>query len=195
MEIPEVATFKEDVCMMVIDDDKYGNRVPIQVGTLHIDDIIAKATPEEFTSLGKAWDRARISSYIGGKAVRVQEGTNFSLDQVKGDIKLTKDVIIKPFEVVRVQGISKIKKHQKWVHVMVEPKDSHSGVVLAIPSYSQLKPGSGKISVGLQNHYCRTITVKAKLTIASISAANAIQLALKLLGERVLEGEERENAT
>ena len=140
---------KKDVCMMVIDDDEYGNKVPIQVGTLHIDEIIAKASPEEFTSLGKAWDRARISSYIGGKAVRIQEGTDFSLDQVKGDIKLTKDVTIKPFEVIRVQGISKIKKHQKRVHVMVEPKDSHSGVVSAIPSYSQLKPGSSKISVGL----------------------------------------------
>ena len=80
MEILEVATFKEDVCMMVIDDDEYGNIVPIQVGNLHIDDVIAKATPEEFTSLGKAWDRARISPYIGGNAVRIQEGTDLNLD-------------------------------------------------------------------------------------------------------------------
>ena len=62
MEIPEVKGFKEDVLMMVIDDDDYGERVPIQLGTLHIDQIITQASPDEITSLGKAWDRARISS-------------------------------------------------------------------------------------------------------------------------------------
>ena len=58
MEIPEIKGFKEDVLMMVIDDDEYGKRVPIQLGTLHIDQIITQATPEEFASLGKVWDRA-----------------------------------------------------------------------------------------------------------------------------------------
>ena len=53
MEIPEIMGFKENVPMMVINDDEYGKGVPIQVGTLHIDDIIAKATPEEFALLGK----------------------------------------------------------------------------------------------------------------------------------------------
>ena len=32
---------------------------------------------------------------------------------------------------------------------MVEPKQSQSGMVSAIPSYSHLKPGSSKVSVGL----------------------------------------------
>ena len=61
LEILEIAGFKEDVLMMVIDDDEYRKRVPIQLGTLHIDQIIAQATPEEFASLGKAWDRAHMS--------------------------------------------------------------------------------------------------------------------------------------
>ena len=113
MEIPEIKGFKEDVLMMVIDDDEYGKRVPIQLGTLHIDQIITQATPEEFASLGKAWDRACISSYIGGRAVRLQEGTDFTMDHVKGNIKLTKDVVIQPFETIRVQGITKVRNHQK----------------------------------------------------------------------------------
>ena len=65
IEIPEITAFKEDVLMMVIDDDEYGKGVPIQVGTLHIYDIIARVTPEESALLGKAWDRAMISSYMG----------------------------------------------------------------------------------------------------------------------------------
>ena len=113
MEIPEIKGFKEDVLMMVIDDDEYGKRIPIQLGTLYIDQIITQATPEEFASLEKVWDRAHISSYLGGRAVRLQEGTDFTMDQVKGNIKLTKDVVIQPFETVRVQGITKIRNHQK----------------------------------------------------------------------------------
>ena len=34
IEIPEIKGFKEDVLMMVIDDDDYGKRVPIQFGHL-----------------------------------------------------------------------------------------------------------------------------------------------------------------
>ena len=87
MQIPEINGFKEDVLMMVIDYDDYGKRVPIQLGTLHIDQILTQATPEEVASLGKAWDRACISSYIGGRAVKLQQGTDFVLDQVKGNLK------------------------------------------------------------------------------------------------------------
>ena len=101
MEIPEIKGFKEDILMMVIDDEDYGKRVPIQLGTLYLDQIIMQATPEEITSLGKAWDRACISSCIGGRVVKLQQGTDFVLDQVKGNLKLTKDVILQPFETVK----------------------------------------------------------------------------------------------
>ena len=191
MEIPEIKGFKEDVLMMVVDDDDYGKRVPIQLGTLHIDQIIMQATPEVIGSLGKAWDRARISSYIGGRAVKLQQGTDFVLDQVKGSLKLTKDVILQPFETVKVHDITKVINHQKRVNIIVEPKETHCKTILAIPTYSHLKPGSSKISVGLRNYSCRQITVKAKSTIATISAANVVpgKIALKESGGDISEGE------
>ena len=149
MEIPKIKGFKEDVLMMVIDDDDYGKRVPIQLGTLHIDQIITQATPDEITSLSKAWDRARICSYIGGRAVKLQECTDFTLDQVKGSLKLTKDVTLQPFETVKVRGTTKVRNHQKQVHIIVEPKETQCRTVSAISTYSHLKPGSSKISIGL----------------------------------------------
>ena len=144
MEIPEIKGFKEDVLMMVIDDDDYGKRVPIQLGTLHIDQIIAQATPDEITSLSKAWDRARICSYIGGRVVKLQECTDFTLDQVKGSLKLTKDVTLQPFETVKVRGTTKVRNHQKRVHVIVEPKETQCRTVSAISTYSHLKPVGAK---------------------------------------------------
>ena len=90
-----------------------------------------------------------ICSYIGGRAVKLQECTDFTLDQVKGSLKLTKDVILQPFETVKVRGINKVRNHQKQVHVIVEPKETQCRTVSAIPTYSHLKPGSSKISIGL----------------------------------------------
>ena len=41
--------------MLVIKNSKYGERVPIQLGTLHIDLILEKATPEQLKALGRAY--------------------------------------------------------------------------------------------------------------------------------------------
>ena len=191
MEIPEIKGFKEDVLMMVIDDDDYGKRVPIQLGTLHIDQIISQATPNEITSLNKAWDRARICSYIGGRAVKVQECKDFTLDHVKGSLTLTKYITLQPFESVRVRGITKVRNHQKRVHVIVEPREVQCKTVSAISTYSHLKPGSSKISIALRNFSCRKIAVKAKSTVATISAANIVpgKIAPKESGGDILEGD------
>ena len=56
LRIPEVKKFQEDVLLLVIDNSPYGKKVPIQIGTLHIDMILAMATPEELASFGKSWE-------------------------------------------------------------------------------------------------------------------------------------------
>ena len=40
LKIPEIPDFKEYVLMLVIENSEYGDRVPIQLGTLHIDMIL-----------------------------------------------------------------------------------------------------------------------------------------------------------
>ena len=47
LEVPGVQNLKEYILMLVIEDSKYGERVPLQIGTLHIDLILQKATSEE----------------------------------------------------------------------------------------------------------------------------------------------------
>ena len=47
LNLPQIEKFDHDVLMLVIDDSQYGNRVPIQIGTLHIDMAIDLATGEE----------------------------------------------------------------------------------------------------------------------------------------------------
>ena len=100
-------------------------------------------------------------------------------------------MILQPFETVKVRGITKVGNHQKQVHVIVEPKETQCRTVSVIPTYSHLKPGSSKISIGLRNYSCRQITVKAKSTVATISVANAVpgKIAPKESGENISEGE------
>ena len=47
LNLPHIEKFDHDVLMLVIDDSQYGARVPIQIGTLHIDMAIDLATVEE----------------------------------------------------------------------------------------------------------------------------------------------------
>ena len=44
IQIPGVKKVHEDVLMLVFEDSPYGDRVPIQVGTLHIDMVIGHIT-------------------------------------------------------------------------------------------------------------------------------------------------------
>ena len=47
LKIPMIEKFKVDVLLLVVDDSPYGMRVPIQIGTLHIDIALNLATEEE----------------------------------------------------------------------------------------------------------------------------------------------------
>ena len=50
--------------MLVIDDSPYGMRVPIQIGSLHIDMAIDLATEAEMKKLSHKWERARNGSFV-----------------------------------------------------------------------------------------------------------------------------------
>ena len=57
LDIPEIAKFDHDVLMMVYPDSKYSHRVPVIIGTLHIDEALDLATYDELVSLSRGWKR------------------------------------------------------------------------------------------------------------------------------------------
>ena len=71
LEIPQVKNFEEPSLFVVISDSEYGKQVPVQIGTLHIDLILEKATREELAKMGKAWERGTLArpSKQGNKRV------------------------------------------------------------------------------------------------------------------------------
>ena len=52
--------------------------------------------------------------------------------------------------------------------------DRDYGSVIPIHGYTVLKPGSSRVSIGLQNYSCCKVTVPAKSIIANVTAANVV---------------------
>ena len=51
--LPQVKEMEELCLFLVVSNSKYGKRVPIQIGTLHIDLVLDKAIKQELAALEK----------------------------------------------------------------------------------------------------------------------------------------------
>ena len=122
LKIPEIRAFNEDVLMLVIEESPYDQRVPIQLATLHINRALDLVSRTEMINLSNKWKRGRLATLLVSKSANVGTENNkaFTLNQVKWGIKLTKAVEIMAFEIVHVQGLSKVKGHQQCVNTITE---------------------------------------------------------------------------
>ena len=112
MQVPNVKAFDLDVLMLVISESEYSRRVPITIGTIHIDEIINLITDEDLRMASHQWQHGVISRKIVMKQMHLKENKDV-LSQVKGEVKLTRKVIIPPLDTINVSGLTNINKHTK----------------------------------------------------------------------------------
>ena len=187
LKIPQIKKFDLDVLMLVIDDSPYAMRVPIQIGTLHIDMALDLATEEERKKLNRQWRRAELASSLCMKSANANvEDSNesknvFDLDNITGSVQITKDLSLQPFENVTISGLLKglVKRsaYFKRVNVALEPMEQHKegeGPYCAVPAYTFLKPGSNRVEVMLKNITAQLITIKSGEKVAKIEPANTV---------------------
>ena len=178
LDIPEVMKFKEDVLMLVVDDSAYGKRVPVAIGTLHIDMILDVATKEELEKMGQKWERGGLGRKIAMKQnVLPTQDIPFNLESVTGGVKITKNVVIIPFHTVRLSAQSKVRNHHKNVHIITEDKENNEQElpdVAVVPCYGVLKQGSNRVPIVLKNLMCKPITLQKGRVVAEVGPANAI---------------------
>ena len=173
LQIPGIQAMNEDSLFMVSNNSPYMDCVPIQLGTLHIREAMKSATQDELAKLSIAWKTASFPSYLK-KNITLKE-PEFDLNKIKGHVRLTKSITIAPFQTIHVLGLMGCDQHSKRVNVIVEPDpDREYESVAPIYGYTVLKPGSSRVSIGLQNYSCRKVTVPAKSIIAKVSAANVV---------------------
>ena len=171
MQIPGVEAFNLDVLMLVIPASPYLKRVPVTIGTLHIDEIISLLTKEEIRNTGKAWQRGIISRKVAVKSAQLRTDEDV-LDQVKGEVKLGRKVVIAPLDSVHVSGITHVNSHAKRLNVMTEGRDDLDEYTL--PSYSFMRPGSKRAGVALMNLSSKPVVLKKGTVVAHVKPANLI---------------------
>ena len=172
LKIPGITTMNKDSPFMVSNNSPYMNRVPIQLGTLHIREAINCATKDELDKLSIAWRTANFPPI--DKNLKINE-PEFDLNKIQGHVKLTKPVTIAPFQTVHVSGLTECNQHFKRVNVIVEPDPNEDyESVIPIHGYTTLKPGSSRVSIGLRNHSCHKVTINAKTITAKVTAANVV---------------------
>ena len=57
LKIPEIKAFNAFLLMLVIDDSNYGQRVPVQVGTLHINRALELVSDDKLNNISTLWKR------------------------------------------------------------------------------------------------------------------------------------------
>ena len=88
---------------------------------------------------------------------------------MEGKVKLSKSVVLKPFETLLVSGISESRQHRKRVSVMIDRVEGSLGDdVVPANSYSTLYSGSTRAKVALRNMTPKEITLKAKTCAANV---------------------------
>ena len=173
LQIPEIKNYKENALMMVMNDSRYGDKVPFAIGTIHIHAALKKMTKEEWKNMTQSWQSVALPAYAS-KALGMED---FSLDNVGGDVKVHKTTILPPFSTTFVKGRSSVKGHYKRVNVATEYSDKKTNKNIAtVRSYGFLKPSSNKVAVGVRNLTSKQVVLKAGTIIGKIEAANAVLL-------------------
>ena len=188
LQIPGIQAMNKDLLFMISNNSPYMDRVPIQLGTLHIREAMKSATQDELAKLSIAWKTASFPSYLK-KNITLKE-PEFDLNKIKGHVRLTKPITIAPFQTVHVSGLTGCDQHSKRVNIILESDpDREYESVAPIHGYTLLKPGSSRVSIGLRNYSCHKVTVPAKSIIAKVSAANVVphSLAPNLDNETMLK--------
>ena len=144
MRVPNVRAFDLNVLMLVIPESEYSRRVPIMIGTIHIDEIIDLITDEELKLASCQWQRGIISRKVVMKQMQLKENKDV-LTQVKGEVKLTRKVVIPPLDTISVSGLTNINKHTKRVNIVTEPREDDDE--FTVPCYSYMRPGCKVIRV------------------------------------------------
>ena len=167
LQISGIQAMNKDSLFMVSNNSPYMDRVPIQLGTLHIREAMKSATQDELAKLSIAWKTAGFPSHLN-KNLTLKE-PEFDLNKIKGHVRLTKPITIAPFQTVHVLGLTECDQHSKGVNIIVEP--------------------SSRVSIGMRNHSCHKVTVPAKSIIAKVTAANVVphSLAPNLDNETMLK--------
>ena len=142
---------------------------------------------EEFDSLDQALQQAY---YSWEKAAKIRE--KYGCEPPLGVVRTTKPIIIYAGERKEIHGITKIKHGGYSVNCMSEPAIGHSlPIRLKLQAgFSQLSPGSCRVSNVIDNRSNKDIAIPAKAIISQLSLANNLPKLVYPEDDHEIESEE-----
>ena len=109
LDISELAKFDHDVLMMVYPDSKYSHRVPVIIGTLHIDEALDLATYDELASLSRGWKRGIVGCRIIAKQLSLKGPVSEPMiHKIGGNVKLKKAITMAPQQAIKTMSLTQI---------------------------------------------------------------------------------------
>ena len=144
LQILQFLAYQEDVLMLVILDSKYTYRVPLQLGTRVIGNIVQHIGPN---NLAQTWRNAFLSTRMVQTLVQRQaDNSPFNLSLVDRPFVATQEIFLGPFETWNTKGTTRVGK------VIDEPfGELLANRVVVANTYGEMKLGLGRVSICL--HY------------------------------------------
>ena len=178
IEFPHIPNYSEEVVMLVINDSShYASKVPLQIGTRVIAAVTESLKPEDIKHLKETWKQTYIGTLMSCAVQQKhqEEGDTFDLSEVKGPVKLRKQVALEPFEQKEVWGYTKVRGHSKRVVICTESEDLlMNGQVMSTNSKSELMPHNQRVKVMLKNLSSKAVRMPAKTVIGEVSPCNVV---------------------
>ena len=95
-----------------------------------------------------------------------KKGDIFDLDEVKGPVKLRKEVALESFELKEVWGYTQVRGNSKRVVVCTESEDLlMSGKIMSTNTKSELPPHNPRVKVMLKNLSSKAVRKSAMTVI------------------------------
>ena len=134
LKFPEIQTFDEDVLMMVMNQDikiwGYGS-------LCYWNHTYSCSIKSDNRSRMENLSLSRRCAALPAYTSKMAEMENFSLDSVKGDVKVHNITMLPPFSTTFVKGRSTVKGHHKRVNVATKHSDKvKNSNIATVRSYS-----------------------------------------------------------
>ena len=106
---------------LVVVNHKYGDRVPVQIGTEIIDQLVTTMTKKELQKASETWRQVHLSVIVSKRnTIRGVNAPEYDFG-IKGKIHTMREVMIPPLMTTVVTGMPGLTKHSKSLSVVVEP--------------------------------------------------------------------------
>ena len=94
----------------------------------------------ELKTLSQSWKLAYVGTVLCKSSQAGEPDGELDLNQVKGNVIVTKKVTIPTFQTIVMKGLTKVTRHHKHVHVLVEPSPTCQNIFV-LGNTTELKPG------------------------------------------------------